>query len=61
VQKYFIMAQKSSKGAGLLHVMENNIFGAFPLQKTAAARNDNKKKHETVTASQFMHAKHIRN
>jgi len=31
------MVQKSSKGAGLLHMMEKNLFGAFSLQKKETA------------------------
>ena len=35
VQKHLMMVKKF-QGAGLLHVMENNLLGAFSLQKKAA-------------------------
>jgi len=64
VQKHFMMVKKSSKGAGLLHMMENNLFGAFSLQMEERDRGSKNmkttKKHETAINSQFMHAKHTK-
>jgi len=40
VQKHFIMVQKSSKGTGLLHMIEKNLFGAFSLRKNAVAKKE---------------------
>jgi len=64
VQKHFMMVQKSSKGAGLLQMMENNLFGAFSLQMKERDRGSKKmnitNKYETAINSQFTHAKHTK-
>jgi len=39
VQKHFMMVQKSSKGTGLLHVMEKNLFDTSPCKRKTAAAN----------------------
>ena len=62
VQKHFMMVKKL-QCAGLLHVMLNNLLGAFSLQKkeTAAVKKEktatNTTENETAINSQFIHAK----
>jgi len=45
VQKHFMMAKKL-QGAGLLHVMQNNLFSAFSLQKRP--RQQKKKERQQI-------------
>jgi len=40
------MVQKFSKDAGLLHMIEQNLFGAFSMQKNERDRDSKKRKQK---------------